>query len=275
MTRTLLVLAVLALVGFIAFRQLGNQPVDARSTIDSGVSQVKEQSDLNPEQEMLLRIQLAWADYTASNGQAPGSIDQLVPKYFDSVPINPRTQQAFVYPPEEMPAKGGSEGQVVAVSADTSDSSVADAILEAEGFVNPNTMKESTFVYDPSGKRDPFEPFDFSGRSNVDTTLPPLERYSLGQLKVTAILKDSDGEYYAFIEDATGVGYPARKGTKIGNENGVVVLITEKAVSVVETTTSFTGEVKRKTVEMKIHSAVKEDKNAKFQRIRNSGGRRR
>jgi len=264
MTRILVGLAVVGLVGFIVLRQFGRKPLDARDTINSGVQQVKEHSDINATQELMLRIQLAVADYTASTGTPPDSLEELVPKYFDQVPVNPATGLAMKYPAEE-------PTQVASASGASVNESV-DSILEKGGFINPNTMEILDFVYDPVGKRDPFEPFDFSGESNIDTTLPPLQRYSIGQLKVTAIIKDHKGGFKAFVEDATGIGYPVGKGTRVGNASGVAVRITENAVFVVETRKDFTGEIKRKTVQMKLKRAKAEDKNAKFQRIRNKPG---
>ena len=76
---------------------------------------------------------------------------------------------------------------------------------------------------------------------------PPLERYSVGQLKITAILADltGSGGRTAIVEDATGKGYTVKKGTKIGNKNGVVVAIDEDKIHIVESIVDFTGKAKK------------------------------
>src|SRR5690606_9855555 len=91
-----------------------------------------------------------------------------VPKYFDSVPIDPNTGEAYQY------AKNGSTYQL---GAEINDAPIQVASAKVGGkkaakssvkrkddveSVNPNTMQLESFTYDPTGKRDPFEPFDFS-----------------------------------------------------------------------------------------------------------------
>jgi Tfp pilus assembly protein PilP len=123
-----------------------------------------------------------------------------------------------------------------------------------EGFVNPNTLVLEEFNYDAKGRRDPFLPFDFSPEDDVDMSQPPLQRYSLGQLKVTAVLQDSDGDSTAIVEDATGRGYTVRAGTRLGNRNGVIVSIKPEGINVVETSIDFTGKETKNAVYMKLQT---------------------
>lgn len=266
MNRIILVFAALALVVLIVLRQFtGNEAVDPKTAIDSSIEQVKAQREISQRDEIRLRIELAWADYMARNGAVPTSLDDLVPTYFSEVPKDPDTGEVFDFASED--DIGSSQPMQVASAASTN----VEAIFGDGAFVNPNSMRESEFVYDPTGKRDPFVPFDFSGQSQVNMDLPPLLRYSIGQLKVTAILRDTrDGGYYAMVEDVTGIGYPVRKGTEIGDANGIVVRITEDAVFVVESRTDITGAENRSTVEMKIQRRATDDKNANYQQIRNT-----
>jgi Tfp pilus assembly protein PilP len=266
MNRIVLVVAGLGLVALIVLRQFGSKPLDPRSAIDHSITQVKSQRQISPEEEVRLRIEVAWGDYMIRNGKPPTGVSDLVPTYFDAVPTDPSTGQPFDYA-----ATGTKTASKDKDSAPSGSSAVASVFGDGL-FVNPNTMQESDFVYDPAGKRDPFMPFDFSAKNTVDMTKPPLERYSLGQLKVTAILRDTkDGGFYAFAEDATGIGYPVRKGTKIGDADGEVVRITEDAVFVVESVTDFTGKMTRTTVEMKIQRKADSDKDSAFQRVKGKG----
>ena len=252
------------IAGLFLYRQLGEQPLTTRQAIEEGVALATQDANISESEKQQLRAQLAVADYTAKNGRPPASIEDLVPKYFDAVPVDPISGEKL--------SLGMSAPTKVAKGKKGGKKKSADEELGGEGFINPNTMAVSDFVYDPLDKRDPFETFDFSGDQTLDTSLPPLQRYSLGQLKVTAILKQPNGEYSAFIEDVTGVGYPAKKGTNVGSNAGVVVKITEDSVFVVEQKKDFTGKMNRSTIEMKIQRVNTGSKNENFQRVRNRKG---
>ena len=89
--------------------------------------------------------------------------------------------------------------------------------LSSGDFINPNTMAPDTFVYNPAGKRDPFKQFDFSARPQNPNAGTPLERYSLGQLRLTAVIIDPKTcAPTALVEDSMGKGYPIKIGAKIG-----------------------------------------------------------
>jgi len=107
------------------------------------------------------------------------------------------------------------------------------------------------YKYDPSGKRDPFLPFDFSPKTEVDETKTPLERYDLGQLKLTAVLEGFD-KPRAIVENAAGKGFTVIIGTKIGRNNGVVTEIAKDKVIVREHFVDFTGLEQDKDVELRL-----------------------
>ena len=250
MLKIIVGLVMVAMMGYVVYNQFSEAPLDARGVIASGVDQVKATANLSTEQEQLLRVQLAIADYMATNkGNPPDDLEALVPKYFDSIPADPATSEPYKY------AKNGRQYQLGAQISDEPLMMASANVPAATGpkgkkgkqedtiFVNPNTLELDTFTYDPTNKRDPFEPFDFSPAS-YDSSVPPLERYSVGQLRVTAILADPSkgaGEWAAIVEDATGRGYTVRKGTKIGNNHGVVVSIEKEKINIVETAVDFTG----------------------------------
>jgi len=240
----ILIILSLCLFGYLAYTQLSQGKVDPRSSIEDGIALAKESTKLNSDQEDLLRLQLALADYTATNGKPPSSLDSLVPKYFDSVPKNPGTGVAFKY------VKNGPGYSLGSSEKKEGDDLSANALLAQAGlggeFVNPNEMELIHFTYDPTNRRDPFRPFN-SDLNEVDTSVPPLQRYELGQLKVTAILADitGSGNRTAIVEDATGRGYSVKKGVRIGNRKGVVVAIDEDKVHVLEIIKDFTGKEKK------------------------------
>ena len=63
--------------------------------------------------------------------------------------------------------------------------------------------------------------------------LTPLERISLGQLKLSGIIRAATGNR-AIVTDATGKGYVVKKGTYIGMNSGQVESIVDDRVIVVE-----------------------------------------
>lgn len=263
MVKLLFGLLALALVAYIAWNRYSAEPLDSRATIEAGLEQVKSSTALDPAQEQLLRVQLAISDYMASHaGRVPDSLADLVPKYFDAVPVDPDTGEDYEYVKVDgayrlgaqiAAAELASSSKVKGGKEKTKDESTSGA---EEEFVNPNTMSIEDFVYDPSGKRNPFEPFDFSGDQEHDENVPPLERFAVGQLKVTAILRTANS-WNAIVEDQTGRGYPIRQGTRIGNNNGVVASIEKDRVNVVETNVDFTGKENKRVIQMKIQPTVK------------------
>ena len=257
MVKTLIGVIIFALLCVVGYYRFSSEPLDPRQTLEAGIKQVKAKTALAPEQETLLRVQLAISDYMAEHGSAPATLADLVPKYFDQEPKNPVTGEPFPYTREgKMPRlgaqttqlasaktpkdKGGKEGEVKA--------------FENSDFVNPNTMKVDEFVYDKTGKRDPFEPFDLSATPEP-VQGSSLVAYTLGQLRLTAVLKAPSGENKGIVEDSQGRGYTVNVGTRIGSEGGVVVAIEPDRLKIVNTTVDFTGAETQTAVEMKINQA--------------------
>ena len=95
--------------------------------------------------------------------------------------------------------------------------------------------------YDPSGRRDPFAPIVQElqpGKS--DTTLPPLQRVTLTELNLIAIVWGAYG-YTAMVQTPDGYGYTVRRGTRVGQNNGVVSAVTERGIIVQERFTDVYG----------------------------------
>jgi len=102
------------------------------------------------------------------------------------------------------------------------------------------------YVYLPEGRRDPFLMIlresgapDISKKSD-DVNLPPLQRVSVSELSVIGIVWGGFG-YMAMVQTPDGKGYAVQRGAKIGNSNGIVSAITEKAVIVEERFTDIYG----------------------------------
>jgi len=118
--------------------------------------------------------------------------------------------------------------------------------VQAEVEVTPEDAKvESTFAYDPSGKRDPFEALLAVRKPIVPDAAPltPLQEYDLGQFRLIGAIIGK-GEPRAMVEAPGGKPFMLKKGIKIGKNNGVVLEITKAAVVVEEKYYDFSGAVR-------------------------------
>ena len=104
---------------------------------------------------------------------------------------------------------------------------------------------EPVSLYDPRGKRDPFVTFirvEERRRLGIDTaSLPPLQRYDLGELKFVGVIWTKKGAR-GLVEDAEGKGYSVTVGMRIGRSGGVVSRITGKEILVREEFVGNRGE---------------------------------
>lgn len=232
------------------------KPVSMREAITKAVD---EKTDLSLARREQAKIQLALADFQAKNSRLPASLDELVPTYFDTVPLDQDTGQAFKYRIDGMRYYLGDETPVnqLAKAGAAGDGSLAGApttLEEQQALIDSlsDTSVQTAFVYDPTGKRDPFQPFDFAPKGE-DQTKTPLERYTIGQLKLTAVLEGFD-EPKAIIENSVGKGFTVGKGTKIGTNNGEIVEIQKDKVLILETEIDFTGQKKTKTIELRLRT---------------------
>ena len=259
----LVVVAIEAVV-LIVFKR--DEPLSIKKAIEE---QVEDKQGLDGPRKSQLKIQLAVSDYRGKYGKYPKSLQELVPEYFDVVPTNPKSNKDFVYSVEgdnffvgtaeeiELAKAGGeseqpkAEGQLAAVAEEeTRDAEQAALIASLE-------EAPDEFIYNPAGKRDPFRPFNFSPQQD-DRALTPLERYSIGQLKLTVILDGFD-EPFAMVENSVGKGFKLSRGTKIGQNGGEVVEILKDRIVILERSVDFTGRETTKTIELRLRTKDQEE----------------
>lgn len=253
MTRIIALLLMAVLLGFVGYFRFHQEPLSPRQSIEEGVQQVLKNNNLTSEQQQLLRVQLALADYMANTGEAPETLDRLVPKYFDELPKNPASGKAFPYYRNgKMPRIGVPPTEAERKSRDF------DLVTPTTGFINPNVVPVDQFVYDKEGRRDPFEPFDISGPDTViDPSRPEIEQVPLGSLRLAATIRDSKtGVLKAVVETAQGRGYTVVVGSRVGMNQGVVTIIDQDVMKVLETETDFTGKQTQSLIELKINRAT-------------------
>ena len=104
------------------------------------------------------------------------------------------------------------------------------------------------------GLRDPFLPYNKPAPRNPVSrprdNLSPLERFELGQLRVTGIIWDIP-EPVAMVEDTAGFGYIIRVGTPIGVNDGKVKTIRRSEVVVEEFYRDVSGTKKKRDVSLR------------------------
>lgn len=117
-------------------------------------------------------------------------------------------------------------------------------------------LEPVTYKYVPAGKPDPFQPFiqnkpqviRRAGAKKKKFTRPdkcatPLECMDVGQLRLVAIVVEDTGENIAMAQDASGIGYILKKGTRVGFRNGHVIQILPDRIVVQEEAENIRGEM--------------------------------
>jgi Tfp pilus assembly protein PilP len=123
-------------------------------------------------------------------------------------------------------------------------------VLDVAGTVDstkPASEAKGDYIYDPSGKTDPFKSFialqeemEEMKRRKPRTYLETVE---LSQLQLTVIITGGK-ENWAMVRDSKGLGHVIKKGTYIGTEGGIVHEISEEEVIIREEYRDFRGNTK-------------------------------
>jgi type IV pilus assembly protein PilP len=125
----------------------------------------------------------------------------------------------------------------------------------------PTQEVERDYVYDPTGKRDPFQPFIAAQTpvKPVGAEIPstPLQKYDLSQLKLVAIIVGT-GEGSAMVQDSEGKGYIIKKGVYVGTNFGKVKTVLKDRVIIEERYKDYTGQVKEKEIILRLHPSAEE-----------------
>jgi Tfp pilus assembly protein PilP len=132
-------------------------------------------------------------------------------------------------------------------------------------FAGPKKPKSGGYIYDPTGKPDPFKPFILEvkrRKEEADKAIQPLQKYELSQLKLVAIIWNIDNPR-ALVEDSAGKGYIITKGSSIGNKQGKVTGILENEIVITEESADIFGETKTKAIRIKLHTGAEEERKGK------------
>ena len=101
------------------------------------------------------------------------------------------------------------------------------------------------YVYNPAGKRDPFEALVLIKRPIVKEgeQLTPLQKYDLNQFRLIGVIVGK-GIPRAMVVAPDGKSFILKPGVKIGRNDGTVVNITKDEVQVRERFYDFSGAVR-------------------------------
>jgi Tfp pilus assembly protein PilP len=123
------------------------------------------------------------------------------------------------------------------------------ALMQEEDLSKDNVKSETVadkgYIYDPTGKTDPFKSFISmrEEKKEKDNARPKteLETLELSQLNLVVIVISPSGRW-AMVKDSKDVGHIIKEGTLIGTNGGFVYKINEGEVIIREEYTDFKGQ---------------------------------
>lgn len=95
-------------------------------------------------------------------------------------------------------------------------------------------------IYSPFGKRDPFREPVVNEAERTTASLGPLEKYSIQQFQLKAILRGF-GRARALFEDPEGKTHILVEGDTIGRERGTISRVLNSEVIITEKTHNYLG----------------------------------
>ncbi len=166
---------------------------------------------------------------------------------------------------KEIPAKSAKQGSAEVSRPDVTQQGKKEVKRDKPGIPSIVITKRTddlTYVYDPTGKLDPFAPIfrEQGGSGEIQpkkekktrrVPLTPLEQISLSQLKLVAVMLAPSGNK-ALVEEVSGKGYIIEEGTYIGMNSGRVVDIMINKVVVEEEVEDILGNFTIRKTEMKL-----------------------
>jgi type IV pilus assembly protein PilP len=114
-----------------------------------------------------------------------------------------------------------------------------------------NAEKERKYIYDPTGKTDPFKSFIVVQEEKKEEAKEEprtyLETLELSQLSISVIIIGKN-DRWAMVKDSKGDGHVIKEGTPIGINRGVVYKIKPGEVVIREEFKDYKGEKKFRDV---------------------------
>lgn len=125
------------------------------------------------------------------------------------------------------------------------------AVQTGAGKAEAGMKMEKGYLYDPTGKTDPFASF-IAKREKIEKKQKRkpqtyLETLDLSQLNLSVIIVSPTGKW-AMVRDSKGLGHVIKEGTGIGTNGGVVHEIRAGEVIIREEYEDFRGQVQHKDI---------------------------
>ncbi|MEN9785947.1 MAG: hypothetical protein RLZZ299_1211 [Pseudomonadota bacterium] len=92
---------------------------------------------------------------------------------------------------------------------------------------------DSSYFYNPAGKRDPFQDFVQRRGDEGAADTPPLQRWDIDKFTLRGVIWSTTSPR-ALLVDPEGTGHPVALGTQVGRNFGKVTDISDKSVVVTE-----------------------------------------
>ena len=166
---------------------------------------------------------------------------------------------------DQLPFVGGKKGKEQKATPKSIPVKTPPKVAPRKDTQTPTPTKEveRDYVYDPTEKRDPFQPF-IAMQTPVkpvgeEIPITPLQKYDLSQLKLVAIMI-GQGEGRAMVEDAEGKGYIIEKGVYVGSNFGKVKAVLKDRVIIEERYKDYMGKVKSKEIVLQLHPPGEEER---------------
>ncbi|MBI5017417.1 MAG: pilus assembly protein PilP [Deltaproteobacteria bacterium] len=134
-------------------------------------------------------------------------------------------------------------------------------VVVAAAGAEPAPPAPAGFAYDPTGLRDPFEPFLKIEEKKKEpgprllSTRMPLQTYSTEQLRLVGVVWGAEGKGKALIEDPQGKGYAVSAGDLVGDRGGKVMRILPDRIVIEERFTDLFGEEKKNVANIMLHKS--------------------
>jgi len=160
-------------------------------------------------------------------------------------PIGGTTTEEFAAQRDRLKAalvKKDGAGATRVAPADAPEEALEDAGYRAVG---------EEYIYESTGKRDPFRSIRFVDEEVPAAGFGPLGDFELGQLSVVAVVWDTRRPR-AVVTDPGGRAFIVHEGSQIGKNSGRVIHIGDNLLLVKETYVDFAGNQSTKDVEMRI-----------------------
>jgi len=181
---------------------------------------------------------LVWAcgDKAEPPKSTPSVVRKSIPKKRKSIPKKPKASK-----PKKMVASKPVASKKTGKPESLKPKPKTATDLSKAKPIKKKMMPFEVSLYNPKGKIDPFEPLfkekskaaKAAERKRICIPETPLQKLSLGQLKLVAIIQAPGGNR-ALVEEATGKGYVLKKGIFVGNHCGKVDRIKKDMVIVDE-----------------------------------------